>query len=123
MNDGMREFVIEGFLVGGDDEVLQVVMPPYLLALARADVRGVEELPALPQQDVAFCVAARLTLVVGARLRAMHSARDLDSSMWEGRRPFAMATRPPRPPMVGEADYAERERRYFVALGLEEPIP
>ena len=123
MNDGTREFVIEGFLVGGDDNVLQVIMPPYLLELVRADVRRIEELPALPQQDVAFCIAARLTLVAGARLHAMHSARDLDASMWASRRPFAMATRPPRPPMVGEADYAERERRYFLALGLEEPIP
>lgn len=120
MDDDVREFVIEGFLVGGNGETLQLVMPPYLLEIARVDVDRIDELPALPLQNTTVGVSVRLTLRRGARLHGMRSARDLEAEMWRSRRPFAMATRPPLPPMVGEAEYAERERRFFAALGLEE---
>lgn len=117
-NDDGR-FVVEGFLVGGDRRKVQLVMPPYLLEVARADVLRVDELPPLPLQNVDACVAVRLELRRGASLLGMRSAAELDALMWGRRRPFAMTTRPPQPALVGEADYAERERRYFTSIGME----
>lgn len=113
-------FVVEGFLVGGDAWTIQLVMPPYLLELARADVLGIEELPPQPLQNTALCAAVRLELRRGAGLRGMAAARELEARMWASRRPFAMATRPPAPALVGEAAYAEKEQRYFAALGMED---
>jgi hypothetical protein len=119
-NNEFDGFIVEGFLVGGDAATVQVVMPPYLLEIDRADVRHIEERPALPLQNTDTCVAVRLRLCRGARLRGMQSAQELDASMWASRRPFAMVTRPVEAPMVGEAAYSEKERRFFASLGLGE---
>ncbi len=113
-------FVVEGFLVGGDAETIQLVMPPYLLEFARADVLQLEERPPLPLQNLAASVAARLELRRGARLLTMRSARALDEAMWTHRRPFAMTTRPEPAPLTGEAAYAAKEAQFFAALGLKE---
>jgi len=119
MDEGHDGFVIEGFLVGADAERLQLVLPPYLLEIDRRDVIELEELPPMPLQDTAVCVAVRIALRPRARLMRMRSAREIESRMWASRRPFAMRTRPERAPIVGETAYAERERRFFVGLGLE----
>ncbi len=123
MDIGDSRFVVEGFLVGGDAETIQLVMPPYLLAFARADVLRIEERPPLPLQNETNCVAARLELCRGARLVDMHCARAIEVSMWSSRRPFAIATRPEAAPMIGEADYAEKEARFFAGLGIDDQGP
>lgn len=115
--------VVEGFLVGGDAETIQLVMPPYLLEFARADVLHIEERPPLPLQNETSCVAVRLELCRGARLMDMHCARAIEASMWSSRRPFAMATRVEAAPMIGEADYSDKEARFFADLGLDEKGP
>lgn len=121
MSNDADGFVVEGFLVGGDAHSIELVMPPYLLVIDRADVRGFDERPALPAQNATACVAVRLELRDGARLRDMRSARELESAMWYTRRPFAMATRPIEAPVTGEAAYAARERSFLATFGLGEP--
>lgn len=120
MGEDRVGFVIEGFLVGADAERVQLVMPPYLLEIDRRDVLDIEELPPLPLQDTAVGVGVRLGMRRGARLLGMRSAREIEARMCVTRRPFAMRTRPEQAPIVGETAYAERERAFFVGLGLEE---
>lgn len=120
MTTQSEPFIVEGFLIGADQHRVELVMPPYLLEIARPDVLGIEERPALPQQNTAFCVAARLELRPGAGLLRMRSAADLEARMWTRRRPFAMVTRPPNAALLGEAAYAQREREFFAGLGLED---
>src|SRR5215510_11051853 len=120
MGEDRAEFVIEGFLVGADPERMQLVMPPYLLEMDRRDVVEIEELPPVPLQDPAASVAVRLTLRARARLLGMRSAHEIESRMWFSRRPFAMLTRPKQAPIIGETAYAERERRFFAGLGIED---
>ncbi|HTT40718.1 MAG TPA: hypothetical protein VMH32_23925 [Burkholderiales bacterium] len=119
MQEGVG-FVVEGFLVGADAQQIQLVMQPYLLEIDRRDVVHIEELPPIPLQDTAVCVAVRLHVQRGARVLGMRSAREIEARMWASRRPFAMQTRPEQAPIVGETAYAERERTFFSALGLED---
>lgn len=120
MDEDDGRFVIEGFLIGGDADSIQLVMPPYLLELSREDVLHIEERPPLPLQNLAVCVAVGIELRRGARLLGMRCARALEATMWASRRPFAMATRPEVAPMSGEAAYGAKERQFFAELGLEE---
>ena len=119
MTDPNSSITVEGFVVGGTDNTVQVVLPPYLLEFAQADVFAMDELPPLPLQNTAVCVAARLTLRRGARIMAMRSAAELESRMWIRRRPFAFVTRPTEPDLTGESAYARREQDFFANLGLE----
>jgi hypothetical protein len=93
-------------------------MSPYLLEIDRRDIIDIEELPPMPLQDTAACVAVRLSMRRGARLLGMRSAREIEARMWASRRPFAMRTRPEQAPTVGETTYAEREKAFFASLGL-----
>lgn len=111
-------FVVEGFLVGGDAETIELVMPPYLLVIERADVRACEERPPVPSQNAAVCAAVRLALRRPARLRAMRASRELEADMWIAQRPFAMVVRPQEAPVSGEAAYAARERAFLAAFGI-----
>jgi hypothetical protein len=114
-------FVVEGFLVSGNERTIRLVMPPYALELARGDVLAAEELEPLPYQRTDVGIAVRLTLVSGCRLVAMFSAATYEKRLWPSRRPFAYVTRQGETPMKDDGTYAELERAFLTQRGIRVP--
>ena len=80
-----------------------------------------EEVP-LPSGVIeGSAIAARLTLKPGARLLALGSSDAYRDVLWNGRLPFALAT---RPTVIFQVDSAmkEREDAFFTARGLKERL-
>jgi hypothetical protein len=112
-------FVVEGFLVAADDRALRLLMPPYTLDLERASVIEMEEQAPLPTQDPSVGSAVRLRLRKGTRLLGMGAAADIEARLWRTRRPFAMLTRAPTAPQTDDGSYAQLERQFLAAYGIE----
>jgi hypothetical protein len=119
MNTCEENFIVEGFLVGADDRTIRLLMPPYVLDFDRAAVGEIDERAPLPTQDPSVGVAVRLRLRTGARLLGMSAAADIESRLWRTRRPFAMLTRAKTAPLTEDGAYAELERKFLAAYGIE----
>lgn len=87
------DLVVEGLLVGGDGERLDLVVTPYLLSFERAAVVDLEVLPAPPQLVAGTARAVRLRLRAGVRLHGFSSANDVESKLWARRSSFATVSR------------------------------
>lgn len=119
MNTDEENFIVEGFLVGADDTTIRLLMPPYVLDFDRAAVGEIDERASLPTQDPSVGIAVRLRLRKGARLLGMSASADIETRLWRTRRPFAMLTRTKTAPLADDGVYAELERQFLAAYGIE----
>jgi hypothetical protein len=119
MNTCAPNFIVEGFLVGADDSTIRLLMSPYVLDLDRDAVSEIEERAPLPTQDPSVGIAVRLRLRSGARLLGMSASADIESRLWRTRRPFALLTRAKTAPLTDDGAYAELERQFLAAYGIE----
>ena len=113
-------FVVEGMLVGGNEELLKVVVTPYLMAFERAAVTDLEALPDPPSLVAGTGRAVRLHVRVGARILGLWSAEAIEATMWKRRSSFAVATRtaPPEETQLTDVHRA-RTRAFYERHGLE----
>lgn len=116
-------WLVEGMLVGGDDEKLEIVVTPYLFALERQAILEVEELPEPPLLIHGSGKAVRLRFRAGVRLFGLSSSTDAEARMWCRRSSFAVATRS-APPETTELTMEQRaETHAFLARhGIDDEV-
>ncbi|HKE18384.1 MAG TPA: hypothetical protein VKB80_26080 [Kofleriaceae bacterium] len=85
--------IVEGMLVGGDEERVDVVVSPYVLSFERSAISEIEALPDPAGLVPGMARAVRLHLEIGARLFGLSSSADLEDTIWRRRNSFAVATR------------------------------
>jgi hypothetical protein len=102
-------------LVGGDDERIDIVVTPYLLALERDAVVEVEALPEPQLLLPGMGKAVRLRMRAGARLFAFSSSADLEATMWRRRSSFAVSTRSAPPEQTPQTEQQLAATRAFLA--------
>jgi hypothetical protein len=112
--------LVEGLLVGGDGERLDIVVTPYLLSLERAAVLDVEALPEPRLLIPGTARAVRVRLRVGARLLGLGSSARTEATMWRRRSSFAVATRTAAPEDTAQTEQQRAATRAFLARhGIE----
>ena len=115
-NPGSEATVLmEGMLVGGDDERIEIVVTPYLLSLEREAVVEVEALPDPQLLIPGMGKAVRLRMRAGARLFAFSSSADLEATMWRRRFSFAVGTRSAPPEQTPQTEQQRAATRAFLA--------
>jgi hypothetical protein len=107
--------LMEGMLVGGDDERIDIVVTPYLLSLEREAVVAVEALPEPQLLLPGMGTAVRLRMRAGARLFAFSSSADLEAQMWRRRSSFAVGTRSAPPEQTPQTEQQLAATRAFLA--------
>jgi hypothetical protein len=117
-------FAVEGVLVGGDAETLDLLLSPYLLTIDRRSVVAIEEVAAPEQLLPGRGHAVRMQLEVGARIRNLASAAGWEAELWRRRRSFAVATRREPPESQPESqEYSARSREFLARHGITEEEP
>ena len=112
--------LVEGLLVGGDGERLDIVVTPYLFSLERAAVVDVETLPEPPLLIPGTASAVRLRIRVGARLLGLSSSAKTEATIWRRRSSFAVATRSAPPEETAQSEQQRAATRAFLARhGIE----
>lgn len=87
------QIVVEGLLVGGDDERLDLVVTPYLFSLERGAVLDLERLEDPAQLVAGTARAVRLRLRAGARLYGLCASGAVEAGLWRRRSSFPVAAR------------------------------
>jgi hypothetical protein len=118
----MDPIIFEALLVQAQAECLRVILGPYCLEFAAADVDDVQELPPPAGLVEGSAIAARVTLQAGARVMRIASAGAYHALLWKHRLPFALAS---RPNLIFDSQPAMRraEEAFFAARGLRELLP
>jgi hypothetical protein len=116
--------LVEGLLVGGDAEQLDVVVTPFLFSFERAAVLDVEAVPDPPLLIPGTARAVRLRLRAGARLFGLSSSAAKEAKIWRQRSSFAVATRqsviPEQTPQSEEQRLATRAFLLRYGIGAED---
>ena len=117
-----EELIVEGMLIGGDDERVDLVVTPYVLSLEREAILEIESLPDPPGLVAETGHAVRVRLVIGARLFWLSSSAEVEARMWRRRTSFAVACRPEPADQTEETPYQRAATRDFLAShGIEGP--
>jgi hypothetical protein len=112
--------LVEGLLVGGDGEQLDIVVTPYLFSLERGAVLDIEALPEPPQLIPGMASAVRLRIRAGACLFGLSSSAEMEAKMWRRRSSFAVATRSAAPEQTRQSEHQRAATRAFLARhGIE----
>jgi hypothetical protein len=115
-----NSFIIEALLIAGDDEMLDLVLSPYHLRIARDGVVECTEISPPPDLDASQAIAVRLRLREGTPLRLLRSSQGIEEHLWVRRRSFALATRPSAMPFAAEPiALVARRNQFLAAFGID----
>ena len=117
----MESIVVESLVVQAPGDRVRLILEPYCLEFDLADLQKLEELPAPAGLIEGSAIAARVTLVPGARVLRISPSAPYREALWERRLPFALATRP-AVIFEAQAPMRQREVEFFAARGLSDTL-